>query len=186
MADPVRGRYVARDHRVPRVPGELAEHPGGSSPPRLRPRPTTTSASTSSCGTYATTRRGPRARRASPRWPLPLRASRVCRTRVDLDRLSLCGLDDARFRPLPRTLEPDDELTIAAGELPLRPGHAALECGRDRACAGRHAPDRDRGLGPPLLQRQPQHLRPEVRSELPPERNLPPAGTTRADSTPSR
>jgi hypothetical protein len=186
MADPVRGRYVARDHRVPRVPGELAEHPGGSSPPRLRPRPTTTSASTSSCGTYATTRRGPRARRASPRWPLPLRASRVCRTRVDLDRLSLCGLDDARFRPLPRTLEPDDELTIAAGELPLRPGHAALECGRDSACAGRHALITTEGWGHRFFNgsRSTCAQKYEVNYLL--ERNLPPAGTTRADSTASR
>jgi hypothetical protein len=54
-----------------------------------------------------------------------------------------------------RYLGPDNEHTIAAGELPLRPGYAALECGRDSACAGRHAADHDRRLGPPLLQRQP-------------------------------
>jgi hypothetical protein len=80
----------------------------------------------------------------------------------------LCGLDDARSRPVPRTPDPDDEHTIAAGELPLRPGHAALECGRDSACAGRHAADHDRGLGATASSTAPQHLRSEVRSELPP------------------
>jgi hypothetical protein len=69
---------------------------------------------------------------------------------VNPHRLSLCGLNDARSRPVPRTLEPDDELTIAAGELPLRPGHAALECGRDSACAGRHALITIEGWRPPL------------------------------------
>jgi hypothetical protein len=99
--------------------------PWGSSPPRLRPRPTTTSASTPSCGTCATMRSRPRARQASPRWRGHGELRAVCPTQVDLHRLSLCGLDDARSRPVPRTMQPADEHTIAAGELPLRPGHAA-------------------------------------------------------------
>ncbi len=113
-----------------------------------------------------TTRSGPRARRASPLVPLPLRASRRMSDPSGPTSAFLCGLDDARSG---RYLGPWNRTTplllVNFRYDPATPLSSAV--GTARALADTRLITIE-GWGHRFFQPQPQHLRPEVRSELSP------------------